>query len=83
LDDDDVDESGDSEDDDKDLEVLRHALDESRRSGDGTGSSSGGCVACTTDEDRATRKHSTSLCSRGRVQSVLVPPVTVVKAFRP
>jgi hypothetical protein len=41
------------------------------------------CVARATDEDRAAQKRLTSLCSRGRVQSVFVPPVTVVKAFRP
>lgn len=51
--DDNVDESGDSKGDDEDLEVLRRALDESRRSGDGAKSSSGGCVAHTMDEDGA------------------------------
>lgn len=62
LDEDDTSEGGDSESNtDEDLKVLRRVLDESQRSGDRVGLSSGCGVACTTDKDGATRKHSALL----------------------
>lgn len=83
MDVDDANESGDSKRDNEDLEVLRHALDESQRSGNGAGSSSGNCVACATDEDGAMRKHLASLPLQGQVLTILVPSMTMVMAFHP
>lgn len=84
MDNDDANEGGDSKgNNDEDLEVLRHSLDESQRSDDGAKSSSGGHVACTIEEARPHRSVRLHRRCESRVRSVLVPLVMVVKGFRP